>query len=490
MKLCSLTIICLSIITVYVRVRGTPLDDYVNKKDDTYEYKILKTIKIDGLTQYYLNMTSQTWLNPRLVSQSVWFHFMVINIPDKLDTEDFASLYIGSGHNTDKLPDEKDEEVKMSVLLSKSTNLISATLKQIPNQPITFSEDPDKKRRTEDAIIAYTWKHFLQNTSQPEYLARLPMTKAVVRALDTITSVARKHKLTIKRFGVAGASKRGWTTWTAALVDTRIVAIAPLVLDVINLKPILHHMYRAYGGWTFAFKDYFTANVTVHMDTPEFDQMLAIVDPYSYFDRYNRDNISILLINTCGDEFMMPDDNEYFWNKLPGPKFVKMLPNAEHSMAGHELGTIMDIGSFLVSVINNQTLPKVSWRFENKNKIARVYFTSNVKPDEVTLWHANTLIDNPKRDFRLLAGPDPENPTPQFIFWGKRETKFFPKNNTYMGEINEPERGWSGCFIEATYKLKIRGEIRVFQLSSQVNIVPNSFPYADCYGAGCKGKLV
>ena len=480
-------IFCLFIISV----TSTPLDEYVNKKDDTYQFTILKTLKVYGLTQYYINMTSQTWLDPSLVSQSVWFHFMVINIPDQPDSDDFASLYIGSGHNTDKVPDEKDEEVEMSIMLSVSTNLISATLKQIPNQPITFSEDPDIKRRTEDSIIAYTWKHFMQNTSQPDYLARLPMTKAVVRALDTIVSVAAKQKgLTIKRFGVAGASKRGWTTWTAALVDTRIVAIAPLVLDVVNLKPILHHMYRAYDGWTFAFKDYFNTNVTEHMDSPEFDQMLAIVDPYSYFERFTRDNISILLINTCGDEFMMPDDNYYFWDKLPGPKYVKMLPNAEHSMGGHELGTIMDIGSFILSVINNHKLPKVSWKFENENNMARVYFTTDIKPDEVVLWHATTLRDNPKRDFRLLAGPDPDNPTPQFIFWEKKETKFFPRNRTYMGEINEPEVGWSGCFIEATYGLIIKGQFRVFQISSQINIVPNSFPYADCHGAGCKGKLV
>lgn len=33
------------------------------------------------------------------------------------------------------------------------------------------------KRRVEDGIIAWTWKEFLANGSNPEILLRLPMTK-------------------------------------------------------------------------------------------------------------------------------------------------------------------------------------------------------------------------------------------------------------------------------------------------------------------------
>ena len=40
-----------------------------------------------------------------------------------------------------------------------------------------FKDDPEKKRRSEDAIIAWTWKKFIQNTSDPEILLRMPMTK-------------------------------------------------------------------------------------------------------------------------------------------------------------------------------------------------------------------------------------------------------------------------------------------------------------------------
>jgi PhoPQ-activated pathogenicity-related protein len=58
-------------------------------------------------------------------------------------------------------------------------------LKMIPNQPLTFSDD--KKSRTEDEFIAYTWDKFLK-TGDETWPARLPMTKAAVRAMDTVIS--------------------------------------------------------------------------------------------------------------------------------------------------------------------------------------------------------------------------------------------------------------------------------------------------------------
>ena len=42
----------------------------------------------------------------------------------------------------------------------------------------------------------------------------------------------------------------------------------------------LHHMYRAYGGWTFAFKDYLDMNITEYIDDPRVQQMANIIDPY------------------------------------------------------------------------------------------------------------------------------------------------------------------------------------------------------------------
>eukprot|EP01034_Spumella_vulgaris_P045123 gene45123-56183_t len=37
-----------------------------------------------------------------------------------------------------------------------------------------------------NALIAFTWDHFLKDPSQPEWLVRFPMVKAAVRAMDAV----------------------------------------------------------------------------------------------------------------------------------------------------------------------------------------------------------------------------------------------------------------------------------------------------------------
>jgi PhoPQ-activated pathogenicity-related protein len=51
--------------------------------------------------------------------------------------------------------------------------------------------------------------------------------------MDTITAVMATPEAdpSGEKFVVSGGSKRGWTTWTAAAVDKRVVAIVPASID-------------------------------------------------------------------------------------------------------------------------------------------------------------------------------------------------------------------------------------------------------------------
>jgi PhoPQ-activated pathogenicity-related protein len=53
-------------------------------------------------------------------------------------------------------------------------------IKQIPNEPVVFLNDW-KESRSEDGIIALTWKHFLDYPGEPEWLLRFPMVKVIFK---------------------------------------------------------------------------------------------------------------------------------------------------------------------------------------------------------------------------------------------------------------------------------------------------------------------
>lgn len=135
-----------------------------------------------------------------------------------------------------------DEDIIVTEAMAMSAGMVMASLFQIPNQPAYFSADPKHERRTEDAVIAFTWHMFLNNPDEPDWLLRLPMTKAVVKAFDAVEQFcAQKGIANISKWTAAGASKRGWTTWTTAAVDPRLVAITPVVWDMLHINVNVMH---------------------------------------------------------------------------------------------------------------------------------------------------------------------------------------------------------------------------------------------------------
>ena len=57
-----------------------------------------------------------------------------------------------------------------------------------------------------------------------------------------------------------------------------------------------------------------------------------------------------MVFSTGGDEFFLPDDSHYYFSDMKGPKYVNMLPNAEHSCAGHEMQLLLNVQAFYISV--------------------------------------------------------------------------------------------------------------------------------------------
>ena len=116
------------------------------------------------------------------------------------------------------------------------------------------------------------------------------MTKGAVKAMDTVTNFLTSDTapaeiqalgLNPSKYFVAGASKRGWTTWTTAAVDPRVIGIMPVVMDELNFVENIKHHYRSYGGWSFALEDYWVLNLTKYFNDPKMQQMCDSSTPFS-----------------------------------------------------------------------------------------------------------------------------------------------------------------------------------------------------------------
>ena len=427
----------------------TALDRYVAAPDTNYTYRLVDTIRGEGVTTYVLDMTSQSWLTTNEVNRTLWQHWVVIVKPDEV-TSTKALLFIGGGGNGKTAPKKADAN---TALIATDTKSIVAELKMVPNQPLIFNGET--KGRSEDALIAYTWDKFLR-TGDEKWPARLPMTKSAVRALDTVTDFCTKlpeKPVKVDGFVIAGGSKRGWTTWTTAIVDKRVIAIAPIVIDMLNIVPSFEHHYMAYGFWAPAVGDYTAMGIMEWTGTPQYRALMKIEEPFEYRARLTMPK---LLINACGDQFFLPDSSQFYWKDLPGEKYIRYVPNADHSLKNSDAW--LTLLAYYHAILNQKPLPNYSWTAD-ANGALRVQTAD--KLTEVRMWEAT----NPDaRDFRLQTiGPA----------W--TSTVLTDQGGgVYVGKVPKPEKGWTAFMVEMTYPGFGAGPIK---FTTEVRVVPDVLPH-------------
>jgi len=411
-------------------------------------------------------------------SNPVWQHLLLVCVPNKV-INNYSLLYIEGGTNGDSAPTTVPDVV---AYLCQSTQSIVSHLRQIPNQPIQFEQEG--KDRVEDALIAYTWSHFLNDTSNPTWLARLPMTKAAVRAMDTVTALSKQlGVIPAEKFVVTGGSKRGWTTWTTGAVDKRVVGIYPIVIPVLNMWVNFNHHYQAYGEWSFALGDYLQMNLMSKLNDPIYQKLTAIIDPFEYAYRLTMPKMIVI---ATGDEFFLPDSTRFFYSGLKGVTMLHAFPNAQHSMAGHETDLIMNLETFYLMVMANSSWPTYSSGVQYlANGTAVITVTSVQKPLSVKLWHATT-ISHTKRDFRQVICSNRTNPDCiQRVIW--LDNNLDPNiDGSYVATVDPPQQGWKGFMAEIDYILEVPGfGNRELKVTSQVYVVPDTTPFPPC-GEHCQ----
>jgi PhoPQ-activated pathogenicity-related protein len=166
----------------------TALDRYVAKPDPAYSYRLVRTTKVPGATQYLLSLVSQEWRTSADLDRTKWEHWLTIIQPDEVRTST-GLLLIAGGSITSSPPGGTDP---LLTQLAVETHSVFAELRMVPNEPVTFKDET--KSRNEDGIIAYTWDRFLK-TGDETWPLRLPMTKSAIRAMDTVTAFCGEQPL-------------------------------------------------------------------------------------------------------------------------------------------------------------------------------------------------------------------------------------------------------------------------------------------------------
>jgi PhoPQ-activated pathogenicity-related protein len=428
------------------------LERYVRAPDPAYAYRPVSTLEGEGYRAHVLEMTSQSWRSPEEVDRTVWKHWVTVVVPRPLRHRT-ALLYVSGGRSTTPPPTEPHPVIAR---IAAATGAVAVYLQQVPNQPLTFPGDGVARR--EDALLAYAWDRFLRS-GDATWLPRLPMTKSVVRAMDTVVDFCARPEvggLPIDGFVVAGSSKRGWTTWTTAVVDRRVVAIVPMVIDLLNLEASFRHHHRAYGFWSPAIEDYVALGIPGWFGTREFRDLARIEDPYRHRARLT---LPKLLVNATGDPLFLPDSSRFYFDGLKGEKHLRYVPNTDHSLDGSD--AFDSLLAFFREIAEGVPRPDLTWRFQGKDAI-RVRTGTKRRPSEVRLWQAS----NPDaRDFRLET-------------IGARFTAtLLPSraDGVYLGRVARPARGFTAFFLEVTYPST--GD-EPLKLTTAVRVVPDVLPHA------------
>lgn len=269
-------------------------------------------------------------------------HGVSVIRPDTVEHPGVAMLIVtGGGIN------EKD--VAEARVLAREAGMVVATVFDIPNQPL-FGE-------REDGLIATTFVKYLE-TGDPTWPLLFPMVKGTLHAMDAVEQWSETARPPIHRFVVAGASKRGWTSWlVGASGDPRVVGIAPEVYDNLDILPQMKHQVQAFGGYSERIGDYTSKDLIATLETEAGKKLARMVDPLSYVARIS---IPVLLVTGTNDPYWPVDAMSLYWDKLPMPKWARILPNNGHTFQDKDAEHAA-LAAFARSCAGEFPMPEVAW---------------------------------------------------------------------------------------------------------------------------------
>jgi len=397
----------------------TALQAYLQNNDTSYDWELHETHESGELKLYNLLVTSQKW------REYIWRHQVTVIVPEEVKYDE-ALLFITGGSNTDEMPNWKkpdDGTIRMMQMVAQKNKAITAVVFQVPNQPL-FGD------LTEDELISMTLHNYKKEKDYTWPLL-FPMVKSAVRAMDAVQAFSRENlDLRINSFVVSGGSKRGWTTWLTGAADSRVKAIAPMVIDMLNMPKSISYHLEAWGNYSIQIQDYVNLGIAQDVDTPDGQEITAMVDPYSY-----RESLTMpkLIFNGTNDEYWPVDAIKHYIGEIPGENYLHYVPNAGHDL-GDKKQAIQALSAFFGETLQKVEHPACSWELEETGQeIILNVIASEDKLKGIVLWTS----ESEDRDFRdnVFSGNEVESDSGQQI----------------TIRLKYPEAGYKAFYIDLLY---------------------------------------
>lgn len=352
------------------------LQHYLHNGDTTFHWEIKNDYMIGDVRVYDLLLTSQKW------REFTWTHQLAVFVP-KENNYDGALLFITGGSVKNGLPNWSDKDDKFMVAMTgvaTKNKAITAVLKQAPNQPL-FND------LTEDALISFTLHNFKKDGDYSWPLL-FPMVKSAVRAMDAIQQLASgKLQHPVSRFVVAGASKRGWTTWLTGANDPRVEAIGPMVIDILNMPVNLEYQIKAWNEYSIQIEDYVKLGIPQGARTESGNAINTMVDPYTYRKALTMPKMIFMGTN---DEYWVVDAIKNYYDSIPGRNMIHYVPNVGHNL-GDGKQAFQGLSAFFGLTLAHKPYPECGWTTSVKK--GAVDITVKTTPDilvDAILWSADS----------------------------------------------------------------------------------------------------
>jgi PhoPQ-activated pathogenicity-related protein len=392
---------------------ANPLADYVRAIDKTTRWTRIAGGEFGVGRFLAADLVSQTWRG------TAWRHQCAIYLPAKLAVErPPLVLWVDGGSTPEDAVQPPARQLPILAAIADAAGLPAAVVRQVPNQPLYDG-------RREDDLIAHTFEQFFL-TGDPTWPLLLPMVKTVSAALDAAADLARTEwQVELDGAVVAGASKRGWTSWLAAAVEPRVRGLVPMVIDMLDLPRHMRLQVESFGAPSEALHDYVSRGLHRQLETPRGRQLMEIVDPVRHAAAITQPKILALGTN---DEYWPLESLALYRPQIQGPTWVSYAPNAGHDLPPLRVAPL--VAALARHVAGAERLPDCTW--ECDAKAGTCALAIDPRPAATTLWTAASDT----RDFRQAT-------------WASRPATL--ADGRCREQFDRPAAGFRAALLECRY---------------------------------------